>query len=54
MMAAERRDVGALLAETRLALDIFEAHLNDFSTALDELEAESARQRAEPGRRRWL
>ncbi|MEU2106508.1 hypothetical protein [Nocardia sp. NPDC019255] len=55
MAATERRDVAALLAETRQALNVFEDHLNEFSSALDELEAETARQRSEPGRRRrWL
>lgn len=55
MAATERRDVSVLLAETRQALDVFEEHLNKFSTVLDELEAETARQRGEPGRRKgWL
>jgi hypothetical protein len=55
MMATERRDVGLLLAETRRALDVFEERLDDFSSVLDELEAETARQRNEPGRRKgWL
>jgi hypothetical protein len=55
MAATERRDVRVLLAETRSALDIFEEHLNKFSTVLEELEAETARQRGETGRRRgWL
>lgn len=55
MAATERRDVGALLAETRRALDVFEGHLNDFSSVLEELEAETARQRGEPRRRKgWL
>lgn len=45
MMATERRDVAVLLAETREALDVFERHLDIFSNALDELEAETARQR---------
>jgi hypothetical protein len=52
MAATERRDVAALLAETRQALDVFEDHLNKFSSVLDELEEETARQR-ERGRR-WL
>lgn len=55
MAATERRDVGALLAQTREALNVFEAHLNTFSEVLDELEAETARQKAEPRRRKgWL
>lgn len=55
MMATGRRDVGVLLAETRRALDVFEEHLDVFSSALDELEAETARQREErPRRRGWL
>lgn len=54
-MAAGRRDVAVLLAETREALDVFEGRLNEFSEVLDELEAETARQRTEPGRRKgWL
>lgn len=52
---AERRDVAVLLAETRQALDKFEEHLNEFSEVLDELVAETARQRTESGRRKgWL
>lgn len=58
MAATERRDVGALLAQTREALNVFEAHLNTFSEVLDELEAETARQKVqkpEPRRRKgWL
>ncbi len=52
MAATERRDVGVLLSETRHALDIFESHLNKFSEVLEELEAETARQRNEPRRRK--
>jgi hypothetical protein len=57
MAATGRRDVGVLLAETRQALDIFEEHLDRFSSVLDELEAETARQRGEQGKRKghgWL
>jgi hypothetical protein len=55
MAATGRRDVAVLLAETRQALDVFEEHLNKFSSVLDELEAETARQKAEPRRRKgWL
>lgn len=56
MMAADgRRDLGTLLAETRRALDVFEGHLDEFSSVLEELEAETARQRTEPVRRKgWL
>lgn len=55
MAATGRRDLGVLLAETRSALDIFEHHLNEFSEVLTELEAETARQRREPERRKgWL
>jgi len=53
--AAGRRDLGTLFAETRDALNIFEAHLNEFASVLDELEAETLRQRAEPVKRKgWL
>ena len=55
MAATGRRDVGTLLAETRAALDVFEQHLDEFATVVDELEAEATRQRVEPQRRkRWL
>lgn len=55
MAATGRRDVGQLLAETRRALDKFEEHLDEFSGVLAELEAEAARRRVEPQRRKgWL
>lgn len=55
MAAAERRDVRSVIAETRLALDHFEERLSEFSSVLDELEAETKRQRTEPVRRKgWL
>ncbi|MFC9436924.1 hypothetical protein [Nocardia sp. NPDC057030] len=54
-MAAERRDVRIVIAETRQALDEFEARLNEFSTALDDLEAETQRQRrGDPHRKGWM
>lgn len=53
MMTAERRDVRLIIAETKQALDIFEERLNEFSGVLDELEAETQRQRAER-RKGWL
>lgn len=52
MASAERRDVRIVIAETREALNDFEARLNEFSNALDDLEAETQRQRDD--RRRWL
>lgn len=53
MAAAERRDVRAIIAETRQALDVFEGRLNEFSDVLDELEAETRRQKTEQ-RKGWL
>lgn len=52
MAATGRRDLGVLLAQTREALDTFEGYLNEFSDVLSELEAETARQRREPARRK--
>jgi hypothetical protein len=51
MAAADRRDMRAIIAETRNALDLFEERLNEFSTVLDELEAEARRQTEQKG---WL
>lgn len=54
MAAIERRDVGLVIAETRLALDEFEGRLNEFARVLDDLEAETQRQKAErPRRKGW-
>lgn len=54
MAATERRDVRLIIAETRTALDVFEERLNEFSSVLDELEAETRRQSSErPKRKGW-
>lgn len=56
-MTTERRDVRLVIAETRQALDVFEGLLGEFGGVLDELEAETKRQRQrdERGRRKgWL
>jgi hypothetical protein len=49
--AADRRDMRVIIAETRNVLDRFEEKLNEFSSALDELEAEARRQAVRKG---WL
>lgn len=50
MMTADgRRDMRAIIAETRTVLDLFEERLNEFSSALDELEAEARRQTERKG-----
>lgn len=49
----DRRDVMTVVAQTRAALDVFEARLDEFSAVLDELEAEARHQRAE-SKKGWL
>ena len=54
-MATERRPVGAVLADTRRALDVFERHLSEFSSVVEEIEEEVERHRGEAGKRKgWL
>lgn len=47
MATAGRRDIQAVIEETRQALDMFESRLDEFATVLTELEEETRRQRAE-------
>lgn len=53
MATADRRDMHDIIADTRSALDLFEARITEFSVALDELEEETRKQSTDR-RRGWL
>jgi len=48
MMTAERRDASTIIAETRSYIDSFVNLLDQLSGTIDELEAETRRQRCDP------